>query len=207
MSDLIYSCTHVCNHSHFVSFLANCEDIRLANPDSPSDTYTIQTSSGENTAVFCDFYYDRSYMFLSKDAITKLDTDSLRKMYTIRDHALIRMVYNTSHQHDVEIAQLLPFANRYPLSFQIGQFKHYTRPINSDLRRFLYVGFLPSDVVQQNVRGYRAGGKNVQFSNCGYQPNNFIVFYADDEFATRDRYQWYAITTYKLRFHHKNIPI
>ena len=124
-------------------------------------------------------------MFLSRGALSKLN--SLEGLYTISDHAAIRVLYNDDRQHQVRVMQISKYQFQYALSFQISKADGYKLPMNDALRPYLYVGFLPRDLVLLKTKtggnpqvGYRAGTEDVLYNQCDTNPNSYIAFFGND---------------------------
>ena len=140
--------------------------------------------------MYCDFYDTKSYIYLSKEAISKLDTASLGSLYSMTDHVIIRMQLGNGKQQSVIVRQLDDYVEYYPLSLQINAFQGYSRPINADIRPYMFLGFVPDNVLG-SIRGYKVGQTDLEFKSCQATPNNFIAFYANETFVkANSRYYW-----------------
>ena len=146
-----------------------------------SGVYTIYPKASGPVSVFCDFYDDRGYTFVSKKDLGKLI--SLSELYSETDHAIVRILLRNSKQRDVSIEQLSFFKYRYPLSFQLSDSDGYKRPVNHNLGPYIYVGFLPAEYasIKSSLQGYRTAGDDVTFSNCNADPNSYLAFLANPE--------------------------
>ena len=147
-----------------------------------SGIYTIDTSGGP-VSVFCDFYDDRGYTFISRNDLGRLN--SLDELYTESDHAIVRILYKNKEQHDVSIEQRTNYKFRYPLNFKLSDAVGYQRPVNHGLAPYLFVSFLPRDFASMKsktkptVQGYRTAGKDFKFHNCDKKPSSYIAFFAN----------------------------
>ena len=148
---------------------------------SSSGVYTIYSKASEPVSVFCDFYDDFGYTFVSKNDLGKLD--DLSELYSVTDHAIVRILLRNSKQRDVRIEQLSSFKYRYPLSFQLSDAVGFQRPKNHNLDPYIYVGFLPAEYasIKSSKQGYRTAGYDVVFSNCDANPNSYFAFLANLE--------------------------
>lgn len=172
----------------------NCNDIRIQNPNAQSGEYKIFLPSNVEVTVYCDFLANHGYMFLSDNAISSIT--SLEGLYDITDHAVIRILYDNSEQHDVEIAQLMMNKYRFPLSFQLNSYMGYKRPVNWQMTPYVYVGFLPANRASlkssmsdtKPVQGYMAGGKDITFINVDQNPNSYIAFFGNDGSVAESSY-------------------
>ena len=125
------------------------------------------------------------YTFFSKTALSALTT--IEGLYDICDHAVILTFYDNGEQHEVEVAQLSMYRERFPLSFQLSAHTGYNQPINWDLTPYLYLGFLPLDHASQesqikqikSIQGYMAGGEDVSVKNSGTD-DNYMVFFGNN---------------------------
>ena len=175
----------LCNSFILISepWVVSCQDIYINQRAPTSGVYNICTSAG-HVSVFCDFYVNRGYTFISRADLGKLHT--LSGLYTENDHAIIRILYRqNSEQHDVSIEQLSAYKHRYPLDFQLSNAVGYKRPLNYNLAPYIYVGFLPASFAsiksrfKPSVQGYRTAGVDVTFSNSDGNPNSYISFFAN----------------------------
>ena len=169
-------------------------DVAHQLPDRTPGYYLIYTTAGEWIEVFCDFYGTRGYMFLSRDALSKLD--SLDGLYTLHDHAIIRVLHaDAGAQHDVKVSQIPLYQDRFALNFQISKADGYKLPINDALKPYIYLGFIPKDVAQLKTKdgrnalqGYKAGVHDVLFHNCDQNPNSYIAFFGNDASVPENGY-------------------
>ena len=131
--------------------------------------------------VFCDFYQNRGYTFVSKDDLGKL-TD-LSELYTENNHMLVRILYANDEQHDVVIQQLGQYKFQYPLTFQLSDFDGFTPPFNAPLKPYIHVGFLPTNFagIKSSTKparqGYRTAGMDIIFDNCDQTPNSYFAIF------------------------------
>ena len=160
-------------------------DIAHQFPDKTPGYYTIYTHAGEGIEVYCDFYGTRGYMFLSREALSKLD--SLNGLYTLHDHAIIRVRYGDGAQHDVMISQIPLYQYRFALSFQISKADGYRLPVNHAMMPYIYLGFIPKDVAKLKTKngenatqGFKVGVHDVLFRNCDQIPNSYFAFFGND---------------------------
>ena len=167
------------------TFAENCIDIYQRNPESGSGYYNISTNEGEVIEVYCDRYGTRGYMFLSRGALPKLG--SLDGLYTITDHAVIRVLYNDGGQHDVKVAQIAKYQFQFALSFQISKADGYKLPMNDARKPYVYLGFIPKEIAllktknnQNPKHGYKAGVQDIVYANCDRNPNSYIAFFGND---------------------------
>ena len=138
-------------------------------------------------SVFCDFYYDRGYTFVSRDDLDKLTT--LSDLYTENDHIIVRILYSNDEQHDVTMEQLTQYANTYTLSFQLSQTVGYKAPINTALGPYIFVGFLPESFATSfTTQGYRAAGMDNTFTNCDMNPNSYLAVFQNPGGLPEDDY-------------------
>ena len=124
-------------------------------------------------------------MFFSKTALSALTT--IEGLYDIFDHAVIRTFYDNGEQHEVEVAQLSMYRERFPLSVQLSAHTGYESPINWNLQPYLLLGFLPLDHTLQesdinrimSIQGYMAGGEDVTIRNSETH-DNYMAFFRND---------------------------
>ena len=144
--------------------------------------YTIHSHSGL-ISVFCDFYDDEGYTYISKHDLGKLS--DLSGLYTEDDHAIVRVLYKDGEQHAVSIEQLSDYKHRYQLDFQLSDANGYNRPLNHGLKPYIYIGFLPREFASLKsktkpaVQGYRTAGADFKFHNCDKNPNSYLAFFAN----------------------------
>ena len=164
------------------SCVSSCKDIYINQRTPTSGVYTIHTHSGL-ISVYCDFFEDRGYTYISKNDLGKV-TD-LSSLYTEDDHASVRVLYHNGEQHAVSIEQLSDYKYRYQLNFQLSDADGYKRPLNHGLAPYVYVGFLPRDFASLKsktkpaVQGYRTAGTDFKFHNCNRGPNSYLAFFAN----------------------------
>ena len=100
------------------------------------------------------------------------------------------MQLGNGKQQSVIVRQLDDYVEYYPLSLQINAFQGYSRPINADIRPYMFLGFVPDNVLG-SIRGYKVGQTDLEFKSCQATPNNFIAFYANETFVkANSRYYW-----------------
>ena len=185
----------------FFSASENCNDVRIQNPAAKTGEYNITLPSGEALPIYCDFMAKHGYMFISKTALSSLTT--LEGLYDICDHAVIRVLYDNSEQHEVEVAQLSMYRERFPLSFQLNNQTGFKRPFNWNMTPYLYLGFLPLNHASLRsrmkriipIQGYMAGGNDVIFNNCHKKPDSYMAFFGNDCNVTENDFH--------LRYDHK----
>ena len=75
------------------------------------------------------------------------------------------------------------------LSIQLSSYRGYTKPMNTHLGAYLFVGTLPaSHARNHNLQGFVSNGKKVYFRNCDRNPNNFFAFFANPKERPVSRY-------------------
>ena len=165
------------------SCVSSCKDIYINQRGTPtSGVYTIHSHTGP-VSVFCDFYDDIGYTYISKHDLGKLS--DLSGLYTEDDHAIVRVLYKDGEQHAVSIEQLSDYKHRYQLSFQLSDANGYKSPLNHDLKPYIYIGFLPREIASLKskskpaVQGYRTGGIDFKFNNSDQNPNSYLAFFAN----------------------------
>ena len=173
-------------HCFFHGLVENCIDVALQTETRTPGYYAIYPNEGDGIEVYCDFYGTRGYMFLSKTALSTLNTTD--GLYTLHDHAIIRVLYANGEQHDVTVSQIPLYHQRFALSFQINKADGYPLPFNNAMKPYLYLGFIPKDIGKLKtkedknaIQGYRAGVHDVEFKNCDQNPNSYIAFFGNDE--------------------------
>ena len=155
-----------------------------------SGVYTIYPKASGPVSVFCDFYDDYGYTFVSKNDLGNLS--SLSELYSETGHAIVRILFRNSKQRDVSIEQLSFFKYRYPLSFQLSDSVGYQRPINHNLGPYIYVGFQPAEYasIKSSLQGYRTAGYDATFTSSDGNPNSYFAFFANPESKSESPYYY-----------------
>ena len=181
-------------HLYLLFTSGNCNDIRLQNQTALSGEYNITLDSGQVVPVYCEFMVKQGYTFIPKSTLPSLTT--LEGLYDISDHAIIRILYGNGEQHEVEVAQLSMFRDRFPLSIQLSSQIGYKRPYNWIMKPYLYLGFMPRNYTilkskmtrSKPFQGYWAGQGNVIFKNFCKRPDSYIAFFGNDGNVTEHTY-------------------
>ncbi|CAC5380916.1 unnamed protein product [Mytilus coruscus] len=178
---------------NFVIFLAclkvakSCKDIYTKDNLSPSGEYVIYPLR-KAVRVYCSFEGDYGYTFISrKSSGVAFD---IGKLYSTNKFAKVRIVKPNGEQREVKVENLLAFKDQSSLSFQLNAHQHYQGPQlrNSKLHPYMFLGFLPKNLVQKRSKqGYRAAGKDFTFNNCDADPNSYITFFFDPKHGTLGR--------------------
>ena len=138
----------------------------------------METLSGASVSVYCDFYEDRGYTFIRKDDLHLVSEADLDALYTVNDHIMVRILYTNGSQHDITMEQLSEFRG-YALGFRLSNSVGYNPLLNQALAPYLYVGFLPQNLINMTGtrQGYSAGGVNFTFNSCDGNPNSYLAIF------------------------------
>ncbi|XP_062578230.1 uncharacterized protein LOC134240145 [Saccostrea cucullata] len=154
----------------------SCKDIHAFNQKSRNDTYWIQNRNNQFYKVFCEFHDTFGYTYISRNTTVEINIDDL---LSTKKHVKIRKVQDDGSQIETVLRNIEQYKN---LSLGIFYNNHtgYAQPriYSKILAPYLYVGFLPKEIANNNnTQGYRAGNEDKTFTNCDKNPNSYFVLY------------------------------
>ncbi|KAK3086303.1 hypothetical protein FSP39_016575, partial [Pinctada imbricata] len=155
----------------------SCED-KFIGGSMKNGTYQIYNRKNQAYFVYCEFYNNYGYTYVSRTTNVEINIDDL---YTTRDHVKIRIQRNDRTQAETTVENLARYKTQYPLTFFYNRNNGFATPINhAALGPYLYLGFLPVSAANHvQPQGYRAGSRDFPFNNCDRNPNSYIAFFFD----------------------------
>eukprot|EP00794_Sanderia_malayensis_P010074 gene10074-11103_t len=157
--------------------LTTCSKIKAADPKAESGVYTIRLPSGFHK-VYCEMAINGGgYTFLRHDSLSRLTKADMRLLFTRNYDVLLRISQPNGAQPYTVVQQ---YRRTGGLSVQINSYLGYTRPANSHLGPYIFLGMLPAAFARnKNTQGFYSNNKPVTFKNCDGNPNAFFAFYSN----------------------------
>lgn len=125
--------------------------------------------------MYCAFEKTIGYTYFSSHTTVSLN---MTEHYTTKSHAKLRYHdINSNRQGEVKVAQINRFHGEQ-LGFLFNEYSGYNIPKQEGKFKYLYLGFVPRDLIQKNeVQGYKAENDEYTFNNCDGNRNCYFVFY------------------------------
>ena len=139
-----------------------------------SGIYKIHLPSGKHR-VYCEMGINGgSYTFLPFESLASLTESDLKVLVTDRRDVLMRISQPNGAQPYTVIRQL---QNTGGLSIQVNSYKEHTKPLNTHLGPYIFIGTLPaSHARNEHKHGFISNGIPVTFKNCNGKDFFFAFF-------------------------------
>ena len=131
------------------------------------------------------------YAFIPPSIISQLQPSDLFYLLNKKDlvsDVLLRISRPDGTQPFTIIKQ---FTDTGGISVLLTNFENYTRPENTHLGEYIFLGVTPAaNARNNNVQGFFANNVPITFRNCDSNPNAYFVFYPNNkELTPNGRFQ------------------
>ena len=128
------------------------------------------------------------YVFILPSIISQLQPSDLfyllNKKNLVGD-VLLRISRPDGTQPFTVIKQ---FTNTGGISVLLTNFENYTRPENTHLGEYIFLGITPAtNASNNNMQGFLANNVPITFTTCDRNPNAYFVFYSNNKELTPNR--------------------
>ena len=140
----------------YSTYKRSCLEIKKSAPHALSGLYDILVDDTVIT-VYCEMAKDGGgYTFIPREAVRRGKLPNLiKQICKDRFRVLLRFQKQNGLQPFTLITQL-PAYSRQPLSVLMHSYAGYTRPLNSGLGDYIYLGILPVSLARaRTIQGFR----------------------------------------------------
>lgn len=146
----------------------------------------MYNGNGQTYQVFCEFFDQYGYMFISKQTSVEIKPDLIG--YNTNE-VLVRHFRSNGTQYDTIMKQISTNSS-VPLSIQYSKYVNYTKPENHrTMAPYLFLGLLPKSIARaKNIQGYRANDQDFLFTNCDRVPHSYVAFFFNPNYKSPTDY-------------------
>ena len=115
------------------------------------------------------------YTFISIAGVAKLKSSDMKYLFTKKKDVLLRISNKDGSQPYTVIKQ---YTKTGGLSVQLSTYHGYTRPVNANLGKYIFLGTLKASYAKRkSSQGFGSNDKQIIFHNCDTNPNNYFAFF------------------------------
>ena len=137
----------------------SCLEIKNSAPDALSGLYDILIDDDTVITVYCEMAKEGGgYTFIPREAVRRGKFPRLiQQIFKDKSRVLLRFQKHNGLQPFTLITQLLANAKQ-PLNVLMHNYAEYSRPLNSGLSDYIYLGILPAGRAKdKDLQGFRYG--------------------------------------------------